>query len=286
METFTLGGQADSVYEYLPKEYMLLGGLQPQYRSMYEMSVEATKKYLLFRPMIPDEKREILMSGQVSTQGHLDDKEDIVIKAEGTHLTCFVGGMFGIGAKIFDRKADLDLAKKLTDGCVWAYESTATGIMPEHFIALPCPDPENCPWNETAYWEALDPFRSSRVPSKPASQTVLEEPAENISREEKPVTGDLKAAKQDDDDTQTPAVPKRIALNETTEPVRGKLAKRQLVDVESEVAGNTVSNDQDVGAESATPDPKVLRKAGSDDDDQVNLSGIQSSAALTLPKIR
>ena len=273
VETFTLGGQADSVYEYLPKEYMLLGGLQPQYQSMYEMSVEATKKYLLFRPMIPDEKREILISGQVSTGGHLDDKDDTVLKAEGTHLTCFVGGMFGIGSKIFDRKADLDLAKKLTDGCVWAYESTATGIMPEHFIALPCQNPENCPWNETAYWEALDPFRSSRVPSKPESQTVLEELSDNTSTEEKAVSGDLTATKQDDDKTQAPAVTKKIALDETTEPVQGNLAKRQLGDVEGEATADAVSKDQVVGAkESASPDSKVLRKAGSDDD-QVNLSG-------------
>lgn len=272
-ETFTLGGQADSVYEYLPKEYMLLGGLEPRYQSMYEMSVEATKKYLLFRPMIPDEKRDILISGQVSTQGHLDDKDDTVLKAEGTHLTCFVGGMFGIGSKIFDRKADLDLAKKLTDGCVWAYESTATGIMPEHFIALPCQNPENCPWNETAYWEALDPFRPTRVPSKPASQTVLEELSDNTSREEKAVTGDLKATKQDDEETRAPAVPKRIASDETTEPVQGNLAKRQLGDFKSEVAADTVPSGQDVGArESATPDPKVSRKAGTDDD-RVNLSG-------------
>lgn len=77
-----MGGQADSVYEYLPKEYMLLGGLVPQYQSMYELSVEATNKYLLYRPMIPDEKRNILFSGQVSTSGRLDDPDDVNLKAE------------------------------------------------------------------------------------------------------------------------------------------------------------------------------------------------------------
>ena len=286
-ETFTLGGQADSVYEYLPKEYMLLGGLEPQYQSMYEMAVEATKKYLLFRPMIPDEKRDILISGQVSTQGHLDDKDDTVLKAEGTHLTCFVGGMFGIGSKIFNRKADLDLAKKLTDGCVWAYESTTTGIMPEHFIALPCQNREDCPWNETAYWEALDPFRSTRVPSTPASQTVLEELSDNVSTEQKAVREDLPAIRQADEETQAAAVPKEIELDEkSTEPLRGNLAKRQLSDFESEVAADTASKDLDVEAtEPATPDPKVSRKPGSDSNQSYSL-GIQQFEALTLSKIR
>lgn len=161
-EDFTLGGEADSTYEYLPKEYMLLGGLEDVYRSMYENAIETTKKYLLFRPMLPDE-RDILLSGMVKTTGDLEDPDDIALKPEGTHLTCFVGGMFAIGAKIFDRKDDLVLAQKLTDGCVWAYESTTTGIMPEHYLVAPCEGLEKCSWNETKYHELLDPHREWRL---------------------------------------------------------------------------------------------------------------------------
>lgn len=167
VEDFTLGGQADSVYEYLPKEYLLLGGLEPQYQKMYESAVEAAKKYLLFRPMIPEEARGILLSGQVSISGMVDDKSSLKLKAELTHLTCFVGGMFAMGAKIFNREDDLALAEKLTDGCVWAYESTTTGIMPEVSLVLPCESREQCAWNETLYWEALDPYKVTR------SQTIL-----------------------------------------------------------------------------------------------------------------
>lgn len=160
-DDFTLGGEADSTYEYLPKEYMLLGGLEDVYRSMYEEAIEATKKYLLFRPMVPDDK-DILLSGQVRTAGNLENPDDIALKPEGTHLTCFVGGMFAIGAKIFGRKDDLVFAQKLTDGCVWAYESTTTGIMPEHYLVAPCEGLEKCPWNETKYYELLDPDREYR----------------------------------------------------------------------------------------------------------------------------
>lgn len=160
-ETFTLGGMSDSIYEYLPKEYMLLGGLNDQYRTMFEQALNAVKKHLLFRPMIPN-NRNVLFSGNVKSKGHPEVEDNIQLDPEGQHLTCFAGGMFAIGARIFDRPEDLEIAAKLTDGCVWAYESTATGIMPEKFSVVPCPDIDECRWNETLYMEALDPYRESR----------------------------------------------------------------------------------------------------------------------------
>jgi len=194
VEDFTLGGQADSVYEYLPKEYLLLGGLEPQYQKMYEPAVEAVKKYLLFRPMIPEEARGILLSGQVSISGKVDDKSDLKLKAELTHLTCFVGGMFAMGAKIFNREDDLALAEKLTDGCVWAYESTTTGIMPESSLVLPCESREQCAWNETRYWEALDPYRVTRSQRDDRHQTVLEDKHAAIDQKPKKSAGQAGAS--------------------------------------------------------------------------------------------
>ncbi|KAL8797544.1 MAG: hypothetical protein Q9195_000361 [Heterodermia aff. obscurata] len=274
VETFTLGGQADSVYEYLPKEYMLLGGLESQYQSMYEMSVEATKKYLLFRPMIPEEKRDILFAGQVSTQGHLDDDNDVKLKAEGTHLTCFVGGMFAIGAKIFDREGDLNLAKKLTDGCVWAYESTTTGIMPEHFLALPCKNREKCPWNETAYWEALDPYGSTRV-SSPSHQAVLEDKS-SIPRGMKTVDGVLGPNSQQDPEKEVLPVARAAVPEEDTEELPGKtIVKRQLADIEDD------SIEEDTELKTSTkPKSGGLLEAQSeeDDDNSPKLADSNSSA--------
>jgi mannosyl-oligosaccharide alpha-1,2-mannosidase len=80
-----------------------------------------------------------------------------------THLTCFVGGLFGVGAKIFEHPDEIDIASKLTDGCIWAYESTNTGIMPEVFHTVPCANRDHCPWNETAWHDALDPYRATRT---------------------------------------------------------------------------------------------------------------------------
>ena len=176
-EDFQIGGMADSTFEYLPKEYMLLGGLKDQYKEMYLDAADAIKNHLLFRPMTKDEDRPILFSAKLSTAGSKDKvssesdisttshKKDPDYIYEGTHLTCFAGGMFAVGAKIFELKDDLDIAAKLTDGCVWSYESTSTGIMPEAFQMLPCEDKNSCPWNEAAWYEALDPNRKSREES-------------------------------------------------------------------------------------------------------------------------
>jgi mannosyl-oligosaccharide alpha-1,2-mannosidase len=162
-DDFTLGSLADSTYEYLPKMYLMLNGLVPQYKTMYENAINAAKEHLLFRAMIPDEKREILIAGSYSVTRNYGTNEDGTIKEKkilrtaSSHLTCFVGGMFAMGSKLFDRKDDLQIAKKLTDGCVYAYEMTATGIMPETFHAIACDNRKSCPWNQTKWWAELDP---------------------------------------------------------------------------------------------------------------------------------
>lgn len=116
------------------------------------------------------ENRDILFSGSVTTAG--DPAKDLKLTAEVQHLTCFIGGMVGMGAKIFGLEGDLELAQKLADGCVWAYESTPSGIMPEGATVFPCESAEQCTWNETAYWEFLDPIAGTR-------DNILEEYIEN-----------------------------------------------------------------------------------------------------------
>lgn len=222
MEAFQIGGQADSTFEYLPKEYMLLGGLNDQYQTMYEDAAAAIKKELLFRPMIEDEDRALLFAAKVTTSGKKGKTADEDVKAkdndfqstrkdphiiyENTHLTCFAGGMFAVGAKIFGLKGDMEIASKLTDGCVWAYEATNTGIMPEAFEVLPCEDKTDCPFNQTAWYEALDPHRKSREESIMKwneNQKLLEEQRLAELRGEKTSTskGDSKPASKSDSST-------------------------------------------------------------------------------------
>lgn len=136
---FTLGGMADSLYEYLPKEYLMLGGLNDQYRVMYETMIEAAKDNIFFRPMTEDPDLDVLLSGSAKVSS--DDatgKTTSILEPLAQHLACFTGGMVALGARIFDRPDDMSIARKLVDGCIWAYRSTPSGIMPEIFHVAPC----------------------------------------------------------------------------------------------------------------------------------------------------
>lgn len=148
---FTLGGMADSVYEYLPKQHLLLGGVTDQYQKMYTKAIAATKKHILFRPMTPD-NLDILMSGSATVDGSTKE-----VKSEPTaqHLACFTGGMVGIASKLIGPPEDLSIARKLVDGCIWGYNATATGIMPEIFHAVACQDASHCEWDEKKWHDAV-----------------------------------------------------------------------------------------------------------------------------------
>jgi mannosyl-oligosaccharide alpha-1,2-mannosidase len=156
---YSMGGNQDSAYEYFPKQYVLLGGLVPKYRAMHEKVAEAVKKYLLFRPMAEGDP-DILFSAKVLSSDGTAEK--LTYDYEVTHLTCFLGGMFALGGKLFDRPEDVEVGKKLTDGCVWAYEVMPTGIMPEYAKAMPCKSQHDCHFDQAAWYEALDPNKEQR----------------------------------------------------------------------------------------------------------------------------
>ncbi|KAF2126152.1 glycoside hydrolase family 47 protein [Dothidotthia symphoricarpi CBS 119687] len=147
---FTFSGMSDSLYEYFPKQYMLLGGRVQQYRSLYEHAIDAAKKHIFFRPMNP-QNQNILISGNA----YITAAGSVKTEPEGQHLGCFTGGMVGIAAKIFNRTDELDIARRLVDGCIWAYDSMPTGIMPETFVAVPCNGEEDCKWRPEKWHEAV-----------------------------------------------------------------------------------------------------------------------------------
>ncbi|KAL7948423.1 glycoside hydrolase family 47 protein [Trichoderma barbatum] len=144
--TFTLGGCADSLYEYLPKMHQLLRGGEPKYETMSKMFLKTANQHFLFRPMLPKED-DILMSGNVN----INERGEPVLDPETEHLTCFVGGMFGLAGKLFNQADDVETGIKLTNGCVYAYSAFPTGMMPERIDLAPCKDRSHCPWDEE-YW--------------------------------------------------------------------------------------------------------------------------------------
>lgn len=97
------------------------------------------------------EDKDILISGSVNVvEGQTPE-----LSPDLQHLTCFTGGMLAIAGKIFDRPEDVDIGAKLTDGCVWAYQNTPTGIMPETITAVPCENRTSCHWDTKQWWEAV-----------------------------------------------------------------------------------------------------------------------------------
>ena len=141
--SFGLGASADSGYEYLLKMYPLLGGTSQaaQYERLYKAAVDTAIRNVFFRPMSPD-GADVLISGRLVASPGFSS-----LVTESEHLTCFLGGMVGLGGRIFANASHLDVADKLTRGCVWAYGSTPSGIMPENGRLVPCPTQE-CAWDE------------------------------------------------------------------------------------------------------------------------------------------
>jgi mannosyl-oligosaccharide alpha-1,2-mannosidase len=148
--SFSIGALADSTYEYFPKMHALLGGVEPVYEKMYHDSAAMMDKYMLFRPMIPDAARgeDLLLCGDALKR----TDEEVRLDPTMQHLTCFIGGMFGLAGRLFSDPYHVDLGAKLTKGCIYTYAAMPTGIMPETFDMLPCDSRTSCPWNETA-WE-------------------------------------------------------------------------------------------------------------------------------------
>lgn len=148
--TFTFGGMSDSMYEYLPKQHLLLGGQTTQHHQMYTRVLQAAKESLFFRPY-NHQNLDILISG-TSNRG---SRGAINFSPQGQHLTCFAGGMVAIGAKIFSTPEELMTARRLVEGCIWASNVTASGLMPEIFRAVPC-EAKDCSWSQAKYYETLN----------------------------------------------------------------------------------------------------------------------------------
>jgi mannosyl-oligosaccharide alpha-1,2-mannosidase len=64
-DKFGLGAMHDSFYEYLAKEYILLGGRGPEYRSMYETAMDTATRNIFFRPL-NEGNLDILVSGEMN----------------------------------------------------------------------------------------------------------------------------------------------------------------------------------------------------------------------------
>ncbi|CAK4020329.1 glycoside hydrolase family 47 [Lecanosticta acicola] len=149
---FTMGGMADSLYEYLPKQHILLGGQNPQYENMFLTALPAAKKHLFFHPMNPSNEK-MLISGTVKRYS----ATNVQLNPQAEHLSCFAGGMVALAAKVFRQTHDLETARDLVKGCIWQYNSMPSGIGAEISSLMPCDAEswEDCTWNETEWQRAV-----------------------------------------------------------------------------------------------------------------------------------
>ncbi|KAJ9137689.1 alpha-1,2-Mannosidase [Pleurostoma richardsiae] len=145
---FSLAGCADSLYEYLPKMHVLLGGRDRKYREMAINFMDAADRHLLFRPMLPGGD-DVLVAGRVSV---LDSK--IVLDPESEHLACFAGGIYALGGRLFDRPAYVATGSRLARGCAYAYRAFPAGMMPERYSMVACKSRRQCSWDQEEWIKA------------------------------------------------------------------------------------------------------------------------------------
>ncbi|KAG0337991.1 hypothetical protein BG000_004697 [Podila horticola] len=118
----SVGGQADSFYEYLLKEWILLDGKSDEYRNMYLRAVDTIEQYMVSRPESGSQEYAIIGSINSSNK-KLDPQME--------HLGCFMAGSLAMSSKHFDRPQDLILARQVAESCFLAYRHSVTGLGPE-----------------------------------------------------------------------------------------------------------------------------------------------------------
>ena len=191
---FTISGMADSVYEYLPKQYLLLGGTVGSYKTMYQRALSAMKSALFFRPMIPDPSlqasegddnpegiatADVLMSGNALWDPQV---QSIVREPQSQHLACFAGGMVALAAKVFGTEAeDIPIAQRLTNSCILAYNEMPTGIMPEVFHVVPCEDTRTCNFDQHKWNDGV--LQQQRILDETVQALPLEEKVKWLKEE-------------------------------------------------------------------------------------------------------
>ncbi|KAJ3277104.1 Mannosyl-oligosaccharide 1,2-alpha-mannosidase IB [Terramyces sp. JEL0728] len=122
LHRYGIGADVDSFYEYLLKIWISTG--EPKFRQRYDEAAEAVTKHLMV------ESGEIVF---------FPDKQNGHSGNTFHHLTCFTGGMFGLGANSWKRGKwtyYLDVARRATDACWEGYKASKYGIGGEIMAAF------------------------------------------------------------------------------------------------------------------------------------------------------
>ena len=138
----TLGGLADSTYEYLLKQYLLSNKKEPKFLRLYLDSVVGIQKHLISKWKRPETNKYLLFPAELQNNRKNNKFE---------HLTCFVPGMLALGYQqlaqseidahskhltkedrnLVSSENMLDLAKELMKTCVYLYQDQPSNIGPD-----------------------------------------------------------------------------------------------------------------------------------------------------------
>ncbi|KAK1622190.1 family 47 glycosyl hydrolase [Colletotrichum phormii] len=168
--TFTIGGCADSLYEYLPKMIALLKGAEPKYRTMTENFLKAANESLFFRPMLPGGEN-VLISGNVD----VDAGGNHSLDPESEHLSCFIGGIYALAGRVLGKEEWVTVGARLTLGCYYAYQAMPTGMMPERYNMVKCDRRDACVWDEEK-WDAAKKLKTEYKEHLPKGFTTAKDP--------------------------------------------------------------------------------------------------------------
>ena len=144
---------------------------------MYSTALSSAKERLFFQPLNPKNER-MLLSGTVKRNSAMN----VNLLPDAEHLGCFAGGMVALAAKIFQQTEELETARQLVNGCLWAYESMPSGIMPEIFTAIPCNGgmDHSCVWSQQGWYRAVDAHSTViasrwQQPVEPAQKVIMQQ---------------------------------------------------------------------------------------------------------------
>ncbi|KXH63638.1 glycosyl hydrolase family 47 [Colletotrichum nymphaeae SA-01] len=168
--TFTIGGCADSLYEYLPKMIALLNGAEPKYHTMTENFLKAANESLFFRPMLPGGEN-VLISGNVD----VDAGGNHSLDPESEHLSCFIGGIYALAGRVLGKEEWVTVGARLTLGCYYAYQAMPTGMMPERYNMVKCDRRDACAWDEDK-WDAAKKLKTEYKEHLPKGFTTAKDP--------------------------------------------------------------------------------------------------------------
>lgn len=124
----SMGGQSDSFYEYLLKQWLQTGKTIDWLRKDYEDAIEGAQKHLMKRSI----RSNLLYMGSAS-----QNQNGVSFTPTMEHLACFLPGTLALGYMNGLPMSHLDLAKDLIKTCYAMYSETTLRLSPEAVNFVP-----------------------------------------------------------------------------------------------------------------------------------------------------